>query len=125
MVLDEHDFKAEQEQERKEKQVELITNLINLDDPETVSFIIAAENDDLSLLLSLAKDLEEWKLVNLPNVLTENFLLKYIKQNLITRFSIKGKRSEQLIQVLNGLPQETPSGSNDLIDVLKQKFQRK
>lgn len=125
MTLDEHDFIGEELQnqieEKKELMSSLTENLLDTENPERISFITPQENDILSLLKILGKELYfAREAVGLDG---NNILLNYVNQNLITRFSIKGERSKQLVNVLNGAPQDLGENQQgDLGKILKEKF---
>jgi hypothetical protein len=105
----------------KEEKKSIIANLLNLQHPEMISFVRADEVDDIAILLSLAVDLQnamEFVYDMKKNTMEDNFLLMFIKNDLLVRFSIKGKRSEQLVEVTKDIMQD----ENKKIDLSKVKF---
>jgi hypothetical protein len=84
----------------KDERKLLSENLVDKKNPEMITFMIANEVDDVTLMQTIGQDIDTRRTqLKLP---TTSFLTSFIQNNLVLRTSIQGKRSVQLIDAIRG-----------------------
>lgn len=95
----------------------LVERLVDKDNPQMITFVLASEIDDISTLETVGDDINAHrKLLNLG----EGFLHKFIKNNLVLRTSIQGKRSVQIVDTIHGVMREEVLAGNPLSEISRR-----
>ncbi len=95
----------------------LVEKLVDKNNPEMVTLVVAPEVDDISLLQSVAQDIDiHTKVLGMER----SFLTLFIQNNLIIRTSIQGNRSKQIVDTVQGVLREEIISSNPLSAVGKK-----
>ncbi len=93
----------------KDDRKDLVKTLIDKQNPEMVTLVIPIEVDDISIMQTIGHDIDDKrKVLKLP----VSFLTEFVRNNLIIRTSIKGNRSVQLVNTINGIMREEVVAGN-------------
>jgi hypothetical protein len=102
---------------RKDERRVLVEKLVDKENPEMITFVLASEVDDIATLQTVGKDLDEHRSkLNLG----QSFLTKFISSDLVIRTSIKGKRSVQIVDTVHGVMREEVLSGNPLSEISRK-----
>ncbi len=104
-------------QKKKDERRDLVKALIDKKNPEMITFALSSEVDEISTLKTIGKDFDQHRE---KLGLSEGFLSKYIRNNLVIRTSIQGKRSVQIVDTIHGVMREEVLAQNPLSDVTRR-----
>ena len=103
---------------KKDERRTLVEKLVDKENPEMITFVLASEVDDIAALQTVGRDIDENRRdIGMPKT---GFLTNFIQNNLVIRTSIKGKRSVQIVDTVHGVMREEVLAGNPLSEISRK-----